>query len=167
MGIKFLVAGLYVDYKREKITLQSLGITENVLTAHLYRTWENLDFDAMIKTVNTCHVLKKLKRIYYDKYALSSEIHKKLDDRFRPIAMSNHKRCDMIETVKFWAPIISSGSGSPFSTQHYFLCQCKNSQDEVICYPPSEIFTGNAEAFCLAIYGSRKTIAKYLILPKN
>ena len=68
----------------------------------------------------------------------------------------------MIETVKFWAPVISCGKGSPFSKQHFFLVQCKNSQDEVDCYPPSNVFTGNAEAFCLAVYGARKTIAKYV-----
>ncbi len=167
MGIKFLVAGLYVDYRRENITLQALVITENVLTTHLYRTWDNLDFNAMIKNVDSCRVLKKLQRIYYDKYALSSKISKKLDDRFRPIAMNNHKRCKMIETVKFWVPVISSMRGSPFSEQHHFLCQCKNFQGEVVCYPPSNIFTGNAEALCLAIYGSRNIIAKYTKKPKK
>ena len=161
MGVKFHVAGLYVDYKREKIILQSLIITENKLSVYLHRTWDNLDFDAMIKTVSSCCVLKKLKRIYYDKYAISSKISKKLDDRFRPIAMNHHKRCDMVETIKFWAPIISCSHSLPFYDQRYFLYPCKNSQDEVICYPLSDIFTGNVEAFCLAIYGSRKTITKY------
>ena len=161
MGIRFFVAGLYVDYRRGKITLQALVIKENVLAVHLYRTWEHLDFASMIRDVNICCVLKKLKRIYYDKYALSSKVCKKLDDRFTPIAMNNQKRCNMIETVKFWVPVISSMRGSPFSEQHYFLCQCKNFQGEVVCHPPSDVFTGNAEAFCLAIYGSRKTIAKY------
>jgi len=74
MGVRFHVAGLYVDYRREKIILQSLVITENNLSVHLHRTWDNLDFNAMIKTVNSCCILKKLKRIYYDKYALSSNI---------------------------------------------------------------------------------------------
>jgi len=161
MGVKFLVAGMYVDYRREKIILQSLIITENTLTVHLYRIWNNLDFDAMIKTVNSCCVLKKLQRIYYDKYALSSKICKKLDDRFRPITMNHHKRCEMVETVKFWAPVISYRNSSPFSDQCIFLYPCKNSQGEVTCYPLSDIFTGNVEAFCLAIYGSRKTITKY------
>ena len=161
MGVKFLVAGLYVDYKREKIILQSLIITENTLSVYLYRIWENLDFDAMIKTVNSCCVLKKLKRIYYDKYALSSKIYKKLDDRFMPIAMNHHRRCDMVETIKFWAPVISCSHNLPFYDQRIFLHPCKNSQGEVICYHLSEIFTGNVEAFCLAIYGSRKTITKY------
>jgi len=162
MGIKFFVAGLYVDYRREKITLQALVITENVLAVHLYRTWEDLDFASMIRDVNRCCVLKNLKRIYYDKYALSNKVYKKLDDRFRPIAMNHHKRCDMVETVKLWVPVISCVPGSPFSKQHFFLAQCKNSQGEVVCYPISNIFTGNAEAFCLAVYGARKTIAKYV-----
>jgi len=162
MGVRFHVAGLYVDYRREKIILQSLVITENNLSVHLHRTWSNLDFNAMIKTLNSCCVLKKLKRIYYDKYALSSKICKKLDDRFRSIAMNHHRRCDMIETIKFWAPIISCSHSLPFYDQRIFLYPCKNSQGEVICYPLSEIFTGNVEAFCLAIYGSRKTIAKYV-----
>ena len=131
MGVKFLVAGLYVDYRREKIILQSLIITENTLSVYLYRTWENLDFDAMIKTVNSCCVLKKLKRIYYDKYALSSKIYKKLDDRFRPIAMNHHKRCDMVETVKFWASVISCRRDLPFYDQRIFLYPCKNSQASV------------------------------------
>ncbi len=161
MGIKFLVAGLYVDYRREKIILQSLIITENTLSVYLHRTWDNLDFDAMIKTVSSCCVLKKLKRIYYDKYALSSKICKKLDDRFSPIAMHQHRRSDMVETIKFWAPVISCSHSLPFYDQRHFLYPCKNSQGEVICYPLSEIFTGNVEAFCLAIYGSRKTITKY------
>ena len=162
MGVKIFVAGLDIDYRREKITLQALIITENVLAAHLYRTWENLEFDAMIRDVNSCCVLKKLKRIYYDKYALSSKIYKKLDDRFRPLAMSHQKRCDMVETVKLWTSVISCVKGSPFSEQRFFLVQCKNSQGQVVCYPISNIFTGNAEAFCLAIYGARKTIAKHL-----
>jgi len=161
MGVKFLVAGLYVDYKREKIILQSLIITENILSVYLYRIWDNLDFDAMIKTVNSCCVLKKLKRIYYDKYALSSKICKKLDDRFMPIAMNNDTRCKMVETIKFWAPVISCSHSLPFYDQRIFLYPCKNSQGEVICYPISDVFIGNVEAFCLAIYGSRKTIAKY------
>ncbi len=161
MGVKFLIAGMYVDYRREKIILQSLRITENTLTVYLYRIWDNLDFDAMIKTVNSCCVLKKLKRIYYDKYAISSKISKKLDDRFRPIAMNHDTRCKMVDTVKFWAPIISCSHSLPFYDQRYFLYPCKNSQGEVICYPFSDIFTGNVEAFCLAIYGSRKTITKY------
>ena len=161
MGVKFLIAGMYVDYRREKIILQSLRITENTLTVYLYRIWDNLDFDAMIKTVNSCCVLKKLKRIYYDKYAISSKISKKLDDRFRPIAMNHDTRCKMVDTVKFWAPIISCSHSLPFYDQRYFLYPCKNSQDKVICYPLSDIFTGNVEAFCLAIYGSRKTITKY------
>ena len=161
MGVRFYVAGLYVDYRREKIILQSLVITENNLSVHLHRTWNNLDFNAMIKTVNSCYVLKKLKRIYYDKYALSSKVCKKLDDRFRPIAMNHHRRCDMIETVKFWAPAVFCSSDLPFYDQRIFLYPCKNSQGEVICYPISDIFTGNVEAFCLAIYGSRKTIEKY------
>jgi len=152
---------MYIDYRREKIILQSLLITENTLTVHLYRTWENLDFDTMIKTVSSCCVLKKLKRIYYDKYAISSKISKKLDDRFRSIAMNHHRRCDMVETIKFWAPIISCSHSLPFYDQRYFLYPSKNSQGEVICYPLSDIFTGNVEAFCLAIYGSRKTITKY------
>ena len=161
MGVKFLVAGMYIDYRREKIILQSLIITENTLTVYLYRTWENLDFDAMIKTVNSCCVLKKLKRIYYDKYALSSKICKKLDDRFRPIAMNHDTRCKMVETVKFWVPVISCRRDLPFYDQRHFLYPCKNSQGEITCYPLSDIFTGNVEAFCLAVYGSRKTIAKY------
>ena len=161
MGIKFHVAGLYVDYRREKIILQSLIITENTLSVYLHRTWNNLDFDAMIKTVNRCHILKKLKRIYYDKYALSSKISKKLDDRFRPIAMIHEKRCKMVETIKFLVPVISCSRDLPFYDQRIFLYPCKNSQGEVICYPLSDIFIGNVEAFCLAIYGSRKTITKY------
>ena len=60
MSIRFFVAGLYIDYRRENITLQALVITENVLTAYLYRTWDNLDFNAMIKNVNTCWALKHL-----------------------------------------------------------------------------------------------------------
>jgi len=167
MSIRFFVAGLYVDYRRENITLQALVITENVLAAHLYRTWENLDFDAMIKNVNSCRVLKMLQRIYYDKYALSSIICKKLDERFRPIAMDNHKRCDMVETVKFWVPVISRTRESPFFKQCRFLHTCENSQGEVIYYPTSEIFTGNAEAFSLAVYGSRNIIAKYTKKPKK
>ena len=161
MSIRFFVAGLHVDYRRENITLQALVMTENVVATNLYRTWDNLDFNAMIKNLNSCRVLKKLQRIYYDKYALSSNICKKLDNRFRPIAMNNHKRCDMVETVKFWVPVISSMRGLPFSEQHHFLCQCKNFQGEIVCHPPSDIFTGNAEAFCLAVYGARKLIAKY------
>jgi len=161
MGVRFHVAGLYVDYKREKIILQSLIITENNLSVHLHRTWGNLDFDAMIKTVNSCCVLKKLKRIYYDKYSLSNNICKKLDDRFRSIAMNHHRRCDMVETIKFLVPVISCSHDLPFYDQRHFLYPCKNSQGEVICYPISDIFTGNVEAFCLAIYGSRKIIAKY------
>ena len=62
MDLKFHVAGLYVDYRREKITLQSLLITENSLSVYLHRTWDELDFDSMIKTVNSCSVLKKLKK---------------------------------------------------------------------------------------------------------
>ncbi len=161
MGIKFHVAGLYVDYRREKIILQSLIITENSLSVYLHRTWDNLDFDAMIKTVNSCWILKKLKRIYYDKYALSSKICKKLDDRFRPITMNHDTRCKMVDTVKFLVPVISCSHNLPFYDQRHFLYPCKNSQGEVICYPLSDIFTGNVEAFCLAIYGSRKTISKY------
>jgi len=161
MGIKFLVAGLYVDYRREKIILQSLIITENTLSVYLYRTWNNFDFNAMIKTVNSCHILKKLKRIYYDKYAISSKVCKKLDDRFRPITMNHDTRCKMVDTVKFWVPVISCSRDLPFYDQRIFLHPCKNSQGQVICYPLSDIFTGNVEAFCLAIYGSRKTIAKY------
>ena len=161
MGVKFHVAGLYVDYKREKIILQSLIITENKLSVYLHRTWDNLDFDAMIKTVSSCCVLKKLKRIYYDKYALSSKICKKLDDRFRPIAMNHHRRCEMVDTVKFWVPVISCRHDLPFYDQSIFLYPCKDSQGGVTCYPLSDIFTGNVEAFCLAIYGSRKTITKY------
>ena len=161
MGVKFHVAGLYVDYRREKIVLQSLVITENNLSVHLHRTWNNLDFDAMIKTVNSCLILKKLKRIYYDKYAFSSKVCKKLDDRFRPIAMDHYRRCEMVETIKFWVPVISCSHNLPFYDQRIFLYPCKNSQGEVICYPISDIFIGNVEAFCLAIYGSRKTIAKY------
>jgi len=161
MGVKFHVAGLYVDYRREKIILQSLIITENKLSVYLHRTWDNLDFNAMIKTVNSCCILKKLKRIYYDKYALSSNICKKLDGKFRPIAMDHHRRCEMVETIKFWVPVISCSHDLPFYDQRHFLYPCKNSQGEVICYPISDVFTGNVEAFCLAIYGSRKTITKY------
>ena len=150
-----------MDYRREKIILQSLIITENTLSVYLHRTWDNLDFDAMIKTVNSCHILKKLKRIYYDKYALSSKISKKLDDRFRPIAMNHEKRCKMVETIKFLVPVISCSRDLPFYDQRHFLYPCKNYQGEVICYPISDVFMGNVEAFCLAIYGSRKTIAKY------
>jgi len=128
MGVKFFVAGMYVDYRKEKITLQSLVITENVLGVNLHRTWENLDFNVMIRDVNRCCVLKKLKRIYYDKYALSSKVYKKLDDKFRPIAMSNHKRCNMVETVKSWVPVISCTRGSAFSEQRFFLAQSKNFQ---------------------------------------
>ena len=162
MGIRFFVAGLYVDYRRGKITLQALVIKENVLAVHLYRTWEHLDFASMIRDVNICCVLKKLKRIYYDKYALSSKIYKKLDDRFRPIAMNHDTRCKMVETVKFWVPVISCRRDLPFYDQRIFLYPCKNSQGEITCYPLSDIFTGNVEAFCLAVYGSRKTIAKYV-----
>lgn len=162
MGVKFHVAGLYVDYRREKIILQSLIITENKLSVYLHRTWDNLDFDAMIKIVNSCCVLKKLKRIYYDKYALSSKICKKLDDRFRPITMNHDTRCKMVDTVKFWVPVISCSRDLPFYDQRIFLYPCKNSQGEVICYPISDVFMGNVEAFCLTIYGSRKTIAKYI-----
>ena len=54
MSIRFFVAGLHVDYRRENITLQALVMTENVLATNLYRTWDNLDFNAMIKNVNTC-----------------------------------------------------------------------------------------------------------------
>ena len=115
----------------------------------------------MIKTVNSCHILKKLKRIYYDKYALSSNICKKLDDKFRSITMDHHRRCEMVETIKFLVPVISCSHDLPFYDQRHFLYPCKNSQGEVICYPLSDIFTGNVEAFCLAIYGYRKTIAKY------
>ena len=161
MGIKFFVAGLYIDYRREKIILQALVISENVLTTHLYRTWDDLDFTSMIKNVNSCRVLKKLTRIYYDKYSLSSKVCKNLDDRFRPITMDNQTRCNMFETVKFWNPVAFSMRESPLSEQDRFLNQCKNSQGEVICHPTSDVFTGNAEAFCLAIYGARKTIAKY------
>jgi len=161
MGVKFLVAGLYVDYRREKIILQSLIITENTLSVYLYRIWDNLDFDAMIKTVSSCCVLKKLKRIYYDKYAISSKVCKKLDDRFRPIAMNHHRRCKMVDTIKFWVPVISCRRDLPFYDQRIFLYPCKNSQGEITCYPLSDIFTGNVEAFCLAVYGARKTIAKY------
>jgi len=161
MGIRFHVAGLYVDYRREKIILQSLVITENNLSVHLHRAWDNLDFNAMIKTVDSCCILKKLKRIYYDKYALSSEICKKLDKRFRPIAMNHDTRCKMVDTVKFLVPVISCSRDLPFYDQRHFLYPCKNYQGEVICYPISDVFMGNVEAFCLAIYGSRKTIAKY------
>jgi len=161
MGIKFHVAGLYVDYRREKITLQSLIITENTLTVYLHRTWNNFDFNAMIKTVSSCCILKQLKRIYYDKYAISSKVCKKLDDRFRPIAMNHDTRCKMVDTVKFWVPVISCRRDLPFYDQRHFLYPCKNSQGEVICYPISDVFMGNVEAFCLAIYGSRKTITKY------
>jgi len=161
MGVRFHVAGLYVDYRREKIILQSLIITENTLSVHLHRTWDDLDFNAMIKTINSCHVLKKLKRIYYDKYAISSKISEKLDDRFRSIAMNHDTRCEMVETVKFWVPVIFCSRDLPFYDQRHFLYPCKNSQSEVICYPLSDIFTGNVEAFCLALYGSRKTITKY------
>ena len=161
MDVKFHVAGLYVDYRREKIILQSLIITENSLSVYLHRTWDNLDFDAMIKTVDNCCVLKKLKRIYYDEYSLSSKICKKLDGRFSPIAMNHDTRCKMVETVKFWVPVISCSHDLPFYDQRHFLYPCKNSQGEVICYPVSDIFMGNVEAFCLALYGSRKVISKY------
>ena len=161
MGVKFHVAGLYVDYRQEKIILQSLIITENRLSVYLHRTWDDLDFGSMIKTVNSCRVLKKLKRIYYDKYALSSKICKKLDYRFRPITMNHHKRCDMIETVKFWVPLITCKRDLPFYDQRHFLYPCKNSQGDVTCYPISDIFMGNVEAFCLALYGSKKIISKY------
>ncbi len=161
MDIKFHVAGLHIDYRREKIILQSLIITENRLSVYLHRTWNNLDFDAMIKTVNNCCVLKKLKKIYYDKYSLSGTICKKLDDRFRPIPMNHNNRCNMVETVKFWASTISCNRNLPFYDQRHFLHPCKNSQEEVIGYPVSNIFMGNVEAFCLAIYGYRKVISKY------
>ena len=161
MNKRFFVAGLHVDYRRENITLQALIITKNFLFVDVYRTWENLDFDAMIKNVNSCRILKQLKRIYYDKYALSSIICKKLDDRFMPIAMDNSKRCDMVETVKFWDTVISCGTSSLFLKQCRFLHKCKNSQGEVISYPLSDIFTGNAEAFSLAVYGSRNIITKH------
>ena len=161
MSIRFFVAGLYIDYRRENITLQALVITENVLTAYLYRTWDNLDFNAMIKNVNSCCQLKMLQRIYYDKYVLSSIICKKLDDRFMPIAMDNRKRCDMVETVKFWVPVIYRSKDSPFFKQCRFLHKCENSQGEVVYYATSEIFTGNAEAFSLAIYGAKNIIAKH------
>jgi len=161
MGVKFHIAGLYVDYRHEKIILQSLVITENRLSVHLHRTWDGLDFDAMIKTVNSCCVLKKLKRIYYDKYSLSNSICKKLDSKFRPIVMNHDTRCKMVETVQFWASSISCNRNLPFYDQRHFLHPCKNSQEEVICYPMSDIFIGNVEAFCLALYGSRKVISKY------
>ena len=167
MSITFHVAGLYVDYKREKIILQSFVITENHLSVHLHRTWNDLDFDAVIKTVNSCCVLKKLKKIYYDKYSISSKVCKKLDDRFRPIQMNHDTRCEMVETVKFWAPVISCNGYLPFYDQRYFLYPCKNSQGQVICYPISDIFMGNVEAFFLAIYGARKTIAKYIKLKQT
>lgn len=161
MSKRFFVAGLHVDYRRENITLQALVISENVLTVHLYRIWENLDFDAMIKNVNSCCLLKSLQSIYYDKYALSSIICKKLDDRFVPIAMDNHKRNEMVETVKFWIPVIYRSKDSPFFKQCSFLHKCENSQGEVVYYATSEIFTGNAEALSLAVYGSRNIIAKH------
>jgi len=102
-----------------------------------------------------------LQRIYYDEYSLSSKICKKLDDRFRPIAMNHDTRCKMVETIQFLVPVISCSHNLPFYDQRHFLYPCKNSQGEVICYPLSDIFTGNVEAFCLAIYGSRKTISKF------
>ena len=161
MNKRFFVAGLHVDYRRENITLQALAISEKALTVHLYRTWKNLDFDAMIKNVNSCRVLKKLQIIYYDKYALSSIVCKKLDDRFMPIPMDNRKRNEMVETVKFWDTVISCSTSSLFRRQCRFLHVCKNFQGEVIFYPPSHVFTSNVEAFSLAIYGSRNIIAKH------
>ena len=161
MGVKFHVAGLHIDYRREKIILQSFIITENSLSVYLHRTWDSLDFDSMIKTINSCYVLKKLKKIYYDKYSISSKVCKKLDDRFKPIQMTHNNRCNMVEAVKFWAPVISCNGDLPFYDQRYFLYPCKNSQGQVICYPASDIFMGNVEAFCLALYGSRKVISKY------
>ncbi|MCH7647052.1 MAG: hypothetical protein IIA83_00380 [Thaumarchaeota archaeon] len=161
MSKRFFVGGLYVDYRRENITLQALTISEKALTVHLYRTWKNLDFDAMIKNVNSCHLLKSLQNIYYDQYSISDIICKKLDDRFIPIAMDNHTRCEMIETVKFWLPVISRSRESPFFKQCRFSHTCKNFQGEVIFYPPSDIFTGNVEAFSLAVYGAKNIIAKH------
>ena len=160
MSKRFFVAGLHVDYRRENITLQALVISEKALTVHLYRTWENLDFDAMIKNVNSCHLLKSLQSIYYDQYSISGIICKKLDDRFIPIAMDNHTRCEMIETVKFWESVISC-TNTPFLKQCRFLHKCMNSQGEVIFYPPSDVFTGNVEAFSLAVYGAKNIIAKH------
>ena len=161
MDVKIFLAGLNVDYKRRIIVLQSLIITDNSLIVYLYRTWNDLDFDAMLKNLDTCCVLKKLKRIYYDKYALSSKISKKLGNKFKPISMNYNKRHDMIKIVKYWIPIIHPHKGSPFSKQHYFLHQCKDFQGNISCYPISNIFTGNAEALCLAVYGARKIIRKY------
>ena len=51
MDVRIFVAGLYVDYRREKITLQALVITETTLAVNLHRTWKNLDFTSMIKDV--------------------------------------------------------------------------------------------------------------------
>lgn len=162
MIVKSFVAGIYVDYKSETITLESLVITENRLIANLYRIWNNLDFDAMIKGVNNCSLLRKLQQIYYDQYSMSNDICKKLDDRFVSIPMNNDIRCRMIETVNSLIPTISCVKDSPVSKQHHFLYKCRNSQDGVIYYPSSNVFTANVEAFCLALYGSRTVITKYI-----